>query len=242
MEVFGNCSKLRRSDNKHVIFKKLEKSGEPYTVYNGVSLQPYRIFEELYINQEVNENYIVQEYGNKNLIAIEIKQNKENMEEKKQKLDDLVGLYTSAKITYKEFDEKLKTLYADKEECKSSLKEFDLEAAKAGKPVCTRDGRKARIICFDKQNDYYPIIALVTVDEKECIFQYTNKGEYLDGNDNTRCNNLIILLEKKEGWVNVYKGSGCISVYPRIYKSRDEAVSDNTAANRIDTVKITWEE
>ena len=33
---------------------------------------------------------------------------------------------------------------------KLNLKEFDLEAAKAGKPVCTKDGRKARIICFIK--------------------------------------------------------------------------------------------
>lgn len=32
IEVFGNCSKLRRSDNKHVIFKKLEKVGKPVTV------------------------------------------------------------------------------------------------------------------------------------------------------------------------------------------------------------------
>ena len=238
MEVFGNCSKLRRSDNKHVIFKKLEKVGEPYE-HCGKLYQCYKLSMEIEIRLLPNNCNPI---GKDNLVEIEIKQNKENMEEKKQKLDDLVGLYTSAKITYKEFDEKLKTLYADKEECKSSLKEFDLEAAKAGKPVCTRDGRKARIICFDKQNDYYPIIALVIVDEKECIFQYTNKGEYLDGNDNTRCNDLIILFKKKEGWVNVYKGSGGISVYPRIYKSRDEAVSDNTVANRIDTVKITWEE
>ena len=35
-------------------------------------------------------------------------------------------------------------------------------AAKAGKPVCTRDGRKARIICFNtKTLCDYPIIALV---------------------------------------------------------------------------------
>ena len=28
-EVFGECSKVRRPNNKHVIFKKLEKVGEP---------------------------------------------------------------------------------------------------------------------------------------------------------------------------------------------------------------------
>lgn len=47
-------------------------------------------------------------------------------------------------------------------ETASGLKPFDLNAAKAGKPVCTRDGRKARIICFNtKTLCDYPIIALV---------------------------------------------------------------------------------
>lgn len=47
------------------------------------------------------------------------------------------------------------------EEKKLNLKPFDLEAAKTGKPVCTRDGRKARIICFDKKDINYPIVALI---------------------------------------------------------------------------------
>ena len=32
------------------------------------------------------------------------------------------------------------------------LKPFDLEAAKAGAKVITRDGRPVRIICFDRKN------------------------------------------------------------------------------------------
>lgn len=55
----------------------------------------------------------------------------------------------------------------DKKEAKSlklsNLKPFSLEAAKAGKPVCTRDGHKARIICFDRK-DNTPIVALI-----ECV-------------------------------------------------------------------------
>lgn len=44
----------------------------------------------------------------------------------------------------------------------NKFKPFNLEQAKAGKPVCTRDGRKARIICFNaKTLCDYPIIALV---------------------------------------------------------------------------------
>lgn len=36
---------------------------------------------------------------------------------------------------------------------------FDLERAKAGDTVCTRDGKKARIICFDAQGRW-PIVCL----------------------------------------------------------------------------------
>lgn len=43
----------------------------------------------------------------------------------------------------------------------NKYKPFDLEQAKAGKPVYTRDGHKARIICFDAKLENYSIIALV---------------------------------------------------------------------------------
>ena len=57
----------------------------------------------------------------------------------------------------------------------SKLKPFDLEAAKAGAPVCTRDGRPARIICWDRKGDR-PIVALVKQDDHEDMESF-----YLDG-------------------------------------------------------------
>ena len=102
------------------------------------------------------------------------------------------------------------------EEKKLNLKPFDIQKAREGKPVCTRDGRKARIICFDKKNDYYPIIALVETEGKECIFQYTSNGEYLEGNENNSHSNLMMLPEKKEGCINVKKDAS-------LFKSREEA-------------------
>ena len=42
------------------------------------------------------------------------------------------------------------------------MKNFDLEAAKRGAAVCTRDGRNARIIAFDcKGYVRKPILALI---------------------------------------------------------------------------------
>ena len=65
------------------------------------------------------------------------------------------------------------------------LKEFDLEAAKAGKPICTRDGSQARIICFDFLSiDDTPIIALVRLSEtQEGIVCYRKDGRFLDSGD-----------------------------------------------------------
>ena len=58
------------------------------------------------------------------------------------------------------------------------MKRFNLEAAKQGKPVCTKDGKKARIICFDKKGDY-PIVALVeSKDGKEQLQDYKINGVY----------------------------------------------------------------
>ena len=129
-----------RSDGIEVIFKKLEKVGEPYEYFvqhkGIVMLQPYKLFTTPIINGVVcNVNY------DTNTIDLEIKQNKEDMEENKL-----------------------------------NLKPFNLEAAKDGKPVCTRDGRKARIICFDAKRTH-PIIALISgpdIEREEILFCYTD--------------------------------------------------------------------
>ena len=55
----------------------------------------------------------------------------------------------------------IKQTKEDMEENKLNLKPFDIQKAREGKPVCTRDGRKARIICFNRKGDM-PITALIT--------------------------------------------------------------------------------
>ena len=105
------CSGQYRTDRESVIFKKLEKVGNPYE-YNGKTWQPYKSP----IPIEIIPSNLMYKTVRYDFIEIEIKQNQENIEENKL-----------------------------------NLKEFDIEAAKAGKPVCTRDGGKARIICFDKK-------------------------------------------------------------------------------------------
>lgn len=59
-------------------------------------------------------------------------------------------------------------------------KNFDLDAAKRGATVCTRDGLPARILCFDSNiaSDEYatPIVAEVAMDGRMNIMCYTAKG------------------------------------------------------------------
>ena len=118
------------------------------------------------------------------------------------------------------------------EENKLNLKPFDLEAARSGKPVCTRNGKKARIICFDVKAKK-PIAALITNDDTEEVHFYYDNGrsdQYLEYRYD-----LMILPEKKEGWVNVYK--------ERIYSTKEEAIEATyDGVTYVDTVKVCWEE
>ena len=148
------------------------------------------------------ENYAtVRELGNNSKISIEIKQNKEDM-------GDLVM-----------------------EENKLNLKPFDIQKAREGKPVCTRDGRKARIICFDLSEEY-PIVARVYDEDKILLFSYKEDGRI---NNYDYKFDLMMLPEKKEGWVNVYKDS--------VYDTKEEALTGRLG-NRgyINTIKVRWEE
>ena len=195
-DLVGECCADRRKDNKDVIFKKLEKVGELYMNDEKI-VQKYKIYYDPLIAKDgVVERYVP------GLVDIVIKQNKEDMEEKKL-----------------------------------NLKPFDLKAAKAGKPVCTRDGRKARIICFDAKGNR-PIIALVEMGTAETPDNYPIDGKAVSTKESS-CD-LMMLPEKKEGWVNVYK-DGDNNYRSTIYTNEKVALSRKGSAC-ITTIKIEWEE
>lgn len=57
------------------------------------------------------------------------------------------------------------------------MKKFDLEAAKRGAAVCTREGMEARIVCFDRADLEYPILGLrKNKAGAEYMFSYTLDG------------------------------------------------------------------
>ena len=127
------------------------------------------------------------------------------------------------------------------------LKSFNLEDAKAGKPVCTRDGRKARIICFDKKY-IRPIVALVdhwdeADEEVEGIIECHNDG-YYNCREIPSPNDLMMLPEKKEGWVNVYKIKESTFGYITSYFDTEENAKEDKEQlpGYVATVKINWSE
>ena len=80
----------------------------------------------------------------------------------------------------------------------------------------------------------YPIVALVNdYNEEEYIKNYDEFGKKFIGGETS--DDLMMLPEKKEGWVNVYK--------ERIYSTKEEAIEATyDGVTYIDTVKISWEE
>ena len=219
-EDMGACVKEYRSDAKSICFKKLEKVGEQ-SLYKGKQMQSYiRATDELICNW--NNNLLLLEHGDSDIIDIEIKQNKEDMED----LDKIkVRDYTKV--------EDLNVM----EENKLNLKPFDIQKAREGKPVCTRDGRKARIICFDaKRKDEKNIIALVPSKDYpgfEDLIAYPNNGNYHGGYEND--GDLMMLPEKKEGWIVIHKEA----IYD---KETAEKIARETTSNVIRIQKIEWEE
>lgn len=203
-ETTGLCISELRKDGKSVIFKKLEKVGEPYPKYAPTGRVIYFQSYKCYRKPVYNGDFIY--WSDDITISIEIKQTKEDMEEK--------------------------------------MKPFDLEAAKSGKPVCTRNGRKARIICFDLKNGNYPIVAAIGNDCSEALFNYTIKGEIIPGVKSEK--DLMMLPKKKEGWINIYleRDAGSHRKGGWIYDNEEEAVkvAKTYGSEYIGTIKINWEE
>lgn len=215
-KFIGNSYCAYRNDKKLACFKKLEKVGEPYTTFVDKTVQNYLLETAVTVPPTDVFTLINNE---QRLIAIEIKQNKEDMED----LDKIkVRDYTKV--------EELNVM----EEKKLNLKPFDIQKAREGKPVCTRDGRKARIICFDVKGSMYPIIALIEESEGEKLCSYMPNGRSYK-NEKECIDDLMMLPEKKERWVNVYK--------ERCYESKEEAIRHIAPGTHyIGTIKVEWEE
>lgn len=127
------------------------------------------------------------------------------------------------------------------------MKRFSLDEylKNPSREVVTRMGRKVRIICTDREDSIYPIIALIKDDkrESEILVTYTKDGIPADYNE--AYYTLFFMPEKKEGWINVYRDTdtGTTSFGVVLYASRKEAEEVGKSDDYyVTTAKIEWEE
>ena len=114
------------------------------------------------------------------------------------------------------------------------MKQFNLEAAKLGSPVCTNIGEPVEIIKYDYRGEH-PIIAIVGQGERQVARLYD-----LDGKHRYRDDFLMMASVKHEGWINIVKTNEGYQTLPGVYDTEDEARKVKHIP--CTTVKIEWEE
>lgn len=113
------------------------------------------------------------------------------------------------------------------------------------RPIVTRDGNIVRIICTDRNDKEYPIVALAQIYSIERVCGYTEDGMYLSGTPTSR--DLFFASEpktKKVGWMNVNKygdDKHFSLVGGVIHPTREQALTERPDYV-VDTIQIRWEE
>lgn len=125
------------------------------------------------------------------------------------------------------------------------MEQFSLEKylENPNRKVVTREGRSVRIICTNRLDETYPVIALVNYGYTEKYYSYSKFGKVYQYS-NMDCElGLFFAPEKKSAWINLYKMNSIISPGPRVYDTKEEA--ESAAGDKsyyIATTKIEWEE
>ena len=129
-------------------------------------------------------------------------------------------------------------------------KPFNIDQARAGHPVWTRDLRPVRILCYDRSDGYTKdnIVALIKeTDDSEYPRVYNSDGSLVGLSGETTKDDLVLATTKKSGWINIYKyqDESFVETGRCTYESEEEAKSHAMTDEEdayIDTVRITWEE
>lgn len=120
------------------------------------------------------------------------------------------------------------------------------------KPVRTRSGQRARIVCTDRKQHSYKIVALIGQFE-ETIVTYDQDGRNGVTHINSSVNHgphldLINVPQKHKGWVNLYRSGPCAvaDAYMgcEIHRSRKDADlrTLSVTVERIACIEVEFEE
>lgn len=124
------------------------------------------------------------------------------MEDKKEKLEGLLIALDNLKETMTRAIDELSTrvenaLKEANEEKKPTVRviPFDIEKAKQGAKVVTRDGDNVRILCYDYKDPEQPIVAEVYNSSGASIETYSEKGAYRL--DETQISDYDLIIEEE---------------------------------------------
>lgn len=130
------------------------------------------------------------------------------------------------------------------------MKPFNLEEAKAGKPVCTRDGKEAKILDFDfytpdyqdyTKPNHFMVVKIKKRPDDEIIELYRLNG-FVNQDGTESWDDLMMKTEKHEGWGWVSRCNNCVSIFAQIYKTEEEALSHKPDRCKSFLAEIKWEE
>lgn len=124
-----------------------------------------------------------------------------------------------------------------------NYKPFDLEAAKKGAKVITKDGRQVRILCFDAKliNEKATIVALVersfSNNEQSVVRLYDETGRNIFGNPED-----LLVMAPVVVYANLYtNGRGHYfvgSCYETLGLAKQEILSDYVRKVYVKTIEI----
>ena len=126
------------------------------------------------------------------------------------------------------------------------MKQFDLKEClkDPNKKVVIRDGRNVRIICTDRKGTAYSVIALCTMSNgsENCCFYFPNGKMHMCEDSHM---DLFFAPEKKEGWINIFRGKYNPFTGNIIFVSKEEAEESGRHCCGfiyITSGKVEWEE
>lgn len=116
------------------------------------------------------------------------------------------------------------------------------------KPVRTRGGQPARILCTDHKQSGYPIVAVVGQFE-EFIVRYDRDGRsaLISGYREQERYDLVNIPVKHKGWINITKlvavpADGTIYTHGNVWPSKHDAINFYGTGPRVACIEVEFEE
>lgn len=122
------------------------------------------------------------------------------------------------------------------------MKPFDIEKAKAGAKVITRNGLAVRVLAFDIVGVQQPIVAAITLPcGEESVQRYNPDGSYVHA-DGKHGWDLFMAPVKVVKWVRVNDRGNGPYVAAKMFDSEQEARDAYPSAVLVAVAPIEWEE